>query len=167
MDLNPAFPGNHTLSLVSCIHPKHSTRSILRVVDENVGFIFCGATISYGKIHTCLFCLPGFPLSLGSHSSIKPLHACTFHLLFPVSPSALPASSFTCSCMLNLFHLRTRYDNGNKPHHCCWRSFAAFFDPPPPPTSSAHWLQNSERPCVIWCVLRRDKWNYSAVMQGF
>lgn len=70
---------------------------------------------------------------------LKPLHVCSLHLSLPpflsLPPPVYP-SSFTCSCVPNLFHSRTHYNSGDRipiaTFHCC------FFHPPPIPTGNLH-----------------------------
>lgn len=128
----------------------------------------CVSTIHGAEEYFYLLCLPGlcFPAP-----PLNPLHACTCRSLFLTQLSPVHPASFNCSGVLNLFHLRTPLQQ--------WKSnwthppvfLCRLFDPPPTPTPAANlahrWQQNGERPCLIWCVLRRDKWNYSAAMQGF
>lgn len=82
-----------------------------------------------------------FPLC----SCVKALHLSSLHLSFSLASPVYP-SSFTCSCVLNLFHLRAHYNRGNRnPHHNHYQcSFAASVPPPPLPRSRPSLRSNTQ-----------------------
>lgn len=88
----------------------------------------------------CLFCLSGFISPLFA-PPLKPLHVCSLHLSFPLFLSIPPPmypSSFTCSCVWNLFHLRTHYNSGNRIPTTTACVALLLLWPSPTPTENLH-----------------------------